>query len=126
WKSGASAACPERSRMGREESPNQRGLQPWWSHLCPQRGGVPHPWFFARVGGHTACAICLSCRTAWSAPNGSASVSSYLHKHSRVPPFAKNAKDGAPPVLLMPSRSKAWATRPAPHTLGEGRLFFRR
>jgi hypothetical protein len=31
---------------------------------------------------------------------------------SRYPPFAKNAKDGAPAVLVMQVRSKAWATRP--------------
>ena len=28
-----------------------------------------------------------------------------------IPPFAKCAKDGAPLVLLMPTRSKDWATR---------------
>jgi hypothetical protein len=39
-------------------------------------------------------------------------------RHFRLPPlrqaqgrlFAKNAKDGAPIVLVMPARSKAWAT----------------
>jgi REP element-mobilizing transposase RayT len=30
---------------------------------------------------------------------------------SWYPPFAQTAKDGAPIVLLMPARSKAWATR---------------
>jgi hypothetical protein len=30
----------------------------------------------------------------------------------RLPPFAKNAKDGAPAVLLMAARSKVWTTRP--------------
>jgi hypothetical protein len=30
-------------------------------------------------------------------------------KHFRVPPFAKNAKDGAPILLVMPARSKSWA-----------------
>ena len=29
------------------------------------------------------------------------------------PCFAKCAKDGVPPVLVTPARSKAWATRPA-------------
>ena len=28
-----------------------------------------------------------------------------------IPPFAKYAKDGAPLVLLVTARSKAWATR---------------
>ena len=31
---------------------------------------------------------------------------------SWYPPFAQTAKDGAAIVLLMPARSKAWATRP--------------
>ena len=31
---------------------------------------------------------------------------------SWYPPFAQNTKDGAAIVLLMPARSKAWATRP--------------
>ena len=30
----------------------------------------------------------------------------------RLPPFAKNAKDSAPHVSVMPARSKARATRP--------------
>jgi hypothetical protein len=30
---------------------------------------------------------------------------------SWFPPFAKNAKDGAPTVLVMPARLEAWATR---------------
>jgi len=34
-----------------------------------------------------------------------------LRLHFRLPPFAKNAKDGAPIFLLMTGRSKAWATR---------------
>src|SRR6202162_1755135 len=34
-----------------------------------------------------------------------------MRKHFRVPPFAKNAKDGAPILLVMPAKSKAWATR---------------
>jgi len=29
----------------------------------------------------------------------------------RLPPFAKSAKDGAPTVLVVFARSKAWATR---------------
>ena len=36
----------------------------------------------------------------------------HLRKHSRLPPFAKSAKDGAPHVLLLPAKSKAWATPP--------------
>src|SRR5438270_8816302 len=35
-----------------------------------------------------------------------------MRKHFRVPPFAKNAKDGAPILLVMPAKSKARATRP--------------
>jgi hypothetical protein len=31
---------------------------------------------------------------------------------SWFPPFANCAKDGAPSVLFVPARSKAWATRP--------------
>jgi hypothetical protein len=34
-----------------------------------------------------------------------------MRMHFRVPPFAKNAKDGAPMLLVMPAKSKAWATR---------------
>src|SRR5260370_26452868 len=34
-------------------------------------------------------------------------------RHSRIPPFAKNGKDGPPTVLLIPARSKAWATPPS-------------
>jgi hypothetical protein len=34
-----------------------------------------------------------------------------MRKHFRVSPFAKNAKDGAPILLVMPAKSKAWATR---------------
>jgi len=37
-----------------------------------------------------------------------------MRKHFRVPPFAKNAKDGAPILLVMPAKSKAWATRHLP------------
>ena len=33
-----------------------------------------------------------------------------MRKHFRVPPFAKNAKDEAPILLVMPAKSKAWAT----------------
>jgi len=33
----------------------------------------------------------------------------HVRKSGRL--FAKNAKDGAPIVLVMPARSKAWATR---------------
>jgi hypothetical protein len=36
---------------------------------------------------------------------------SHLRRQSRLPPFAKGAKDGAPTLLAMPC--KAWATRPA-------------
>jgi hypothetical protein len=30
-----------------------------------------------------------------------------MRKHFRVPPFAKNAKDGAPILLVMPAKSKS-------------------
>jgi hypothetical protein len=41
-----------------------------------------------------------------------------MRKHFRVPPFAKNAKDGAPILLVMPAKSKAWGhPPPAPPTL---------
>ena len=30
---------------------------------------------------------------------------------SWYPPFAKNAKDGLPPVLVVPAKSRAWAIR---------------
>lgn len=33
------------------------------------------------------------------------------------PPFAENAKDEAPTVLVVPARSKACATRPRPSLL---------
>jgi hypothetical protein len=33
-----------------------------------------------------------------------------MRKHFRVPPFAKNAKDGPPILLVVPAKSKAWAT----------------
>src|ERR1035438_8804843 len=33
-------------------------------------------------------------------------------RHLRLPPFAKCAKDGAPTVLVMSARSRAWAIRP--------------
>jgi hypothetical protein len=36
-----------------------------------------------------------------------------MREHFRVPPFTKNAKDGAPTPLVMPAKSKTWATRPA-------------
>ena len=39
-----------------------------------------------------------------------------LRLHFRLPPFAKNAKDGAPILLLMTGRSKAWATRPSTYS----------
>jgi hypothetical protein len=42
WKSGASAACPERSRMGRVKRKNQCGLQPRWSPLALPLG-FPQP-----------------------------------------------------------------------------------
>jgi hypothetical protein len=29
-----------------------------------------------------------------------------MHKHFRIPPFAKNAKDGAPILLVMPANQK--------------------
>jgi hypothetical protein len=35
-----------------------------------------------------------------------------LPMRSWYPPFAKCAKDGAPTVVAMPAKSKAWATRP--------------
>jgi len=35
-----------------------------------------------------------------------------MRKHFRVPPFAKNAKDGAPILSVMPAKSKAWANPP--------------
>jgi hypothetical protein len=35
-----------------------------------------------------------------------------MRKHFRVPPFAKNAKDGAPIFVGDASEIKAWATRP--------------
>ena len=34
-----------------------------------------------------------------------------MREHFRVPPFTKNAKDGAPTPLVMPAKSKTWATR---------------
>jgi hypothetical protein len=34
-----------------------------------------------------------------------------VRQYFRVPPFAKNAKDGAPILLVMPAKSKAWANR---------------
>ena len=34
-----------------------------------------------------------------------------MRKHFRVPPFAKNSKDEAPILLVMPAKSKGWATR---------------
>src|SRR5713101_7941510 len=43
-------------------------------------------------------------------------------RHSRIPPFAKNAKDGPPTVLLMPARSKAWAT-PPPRSVSQHRPY---
>ena len=39
-----------------------------------------------------------------------------LRMRSWYPPFAENVKDGAPTVLVMPARSKAWATRPFIHS----------
>ena len=34
-----------------------------------------------------------------------------MREHFPVPPFTKNAKDGAPTPLVMPAKSKTWATR---------------
>jgi len=46
-------------------------------------------------------------------------VDPLLRRHSRLPPFAKCAKDGAPTLLVMPARSRARATRPVKNeTLG--------
>jgi hypothetical protein len=38
-----------------------------------------------------------------------------MRKHFRVPPFAKNAKDGAPILLVMPAKSKACAAADQKH-----------
>jgi hypothetical protein len=59
---------------------------------------VPHPCVFCK-GGPRCCVRYLIVTT----PHGSTN----LRMHSRLPPFAKNAKDGAPTVLLMPASSKA-------------------
>jgi hypothetical protein len=40
-------------------------------------------------------------------------LDSFGRRHSRFPPSAKCAKDGAAIVLVLPARSKTWANRPA-------------
>jgi len=44
-----------------------------------------------------------------------------LCEGSRHPPFANCAKDGPPTALVMPTRSKAWATRPGHFPIIYGR-----
>jgi len=34
-----------------------------------------------------------------------------LRKRSQFPPFANSAKNGAPSILVMQTKIKAWATR---------------
>ena len=57
------------------------------------------------------------CRLDGDFVSGSSCIKPSLQALWR-PPFAQNAKDGAPTRLVMPARSKAWATRPTHYTLG--------
>src|ERR1700722_11469255 len=59
---------------------------------------MPHPCVVCK-GGRRCCRhnFCPFCTNP-------------LRMRSWYPPFAKNAKDRAPHVLVMPARSKAWAT----------------
>ena len=49
-------------------------------------------------------------------PKSPSALKTYLRWHSHFPPFAKDAKDGAPFVLPMPAISKSSAIRPENHS----------
>src|SRR5258706_16467346 len=70
------------------------GIGSWYPPLRKKREGTGHPYANPYGEFKTAKLSAASC-----------------------PPFAKNAKDGAPTLVVMSARSKAWATRRLSETL---------
>ena len=73
---------------------------PTFSDFCVDhfQGGAPSLRFLQGWGGDAAYAILFVTQRA--------ARSTHRRRHFRVPPFAKNAKDGAPSVLLMPGETE--------------------
>jgi hypothetical protein len=77
-------------------------------HFCR---GCPILAFFARVGAGVACTILFVISERPEPHLALHSVAIHLCRRFQLPPFAKNAKDGAPTFVGDDTKIKAWATR---------------